>query len=172
MSFLFKFICVCGGVAVLVAANLFRYNEPIDVRPLIANKQGARQSLISQETTDLSSVAQLSELQFVQTFSRPLFSETRKKFVKPAPKKKQPAKKVAKKKADPTKPAPKIRILGLSTSNGAKKTLIKLAGSPNPEWVSEGEKIGGWEVVEIATDSIKIANANREVSIDLFPKQK
>lgn len=170
MSGWLKILFLGVAIGALVVLNLFRYDEPIATEPLIANSKSSETNVFTDEIEATQSVEQLAELQFIQTFSRPLFSENRKKYVKPvAVKKKAPAKPVAKK-AAPPKPLPKIRILGISISNGTKRTLVKLPKQPAAKWFEKGSKIDGWEVVEISSHAVKIANANREVSIALFPK--
>lgn len=173
MSMALKILLSFSGVAVLVLVNLFRYDQPMDVGPLVADPKAAKKDVFSQSIETIDSLEELSELQFVQTFSRPLFSETRKKYVKPVPvKKKKPVKKVAKKPPPPPKPLPKIKVLGISMANGVRRTLVKVAQEPNAKWLEAGAKINGWKVTEIADDGVKIANANREVSIALFPEKK
>ena len=172
MSSWLKWLLVSVIMSGIVVVNLFRYNESIETSPLNAHNRTNQSEILTSKIDSIQSVEQLAELQFVQTFSRPLFSETRKKYIKPVPVKKKPPPKKVVKKAAPPKPVPKIKILGISMSNGLRRTLVKLPKQPNAKWIEQGAKINGWEIVEITTDSVKIGNANREVSIALFPEKK
>lgn len=169
MSNFAKLGLILFAILMLIAVNLYRYDQPIEVTPIVINAKKTDQTLLTQETNTVQTVGQLAELKFIQTYSRPLFSENRRKYIKPPPPKKKPApvKKVAKKPA-PVLPPPNLQILGISQSNGTMKTLVKLDTSPDSEWISKGETISGWEVQEITNDSVTIVNADREISIGLY----
>ncbi len=170
MSTLLKAGAVTASIAGLMLANLSIADHPVNTSPITA--QQSRDSMFSDADTGghTKQTADLSELSFVETFSRPLFAKNRRRW-EPPPPSKPPPKRVV----QPKKPAvrqidrPDFNLIGVSISDGAAKALVRRNSELEPVWVSEGEAVGGWIVSAIDSQSISVRQKDQTVSIDLYP---
>ena len=169
-----KLAVFCVACACLGLVNLYLSNDPVDATPITNGAPSAGQLGGGEENTAGSGTGHIEELTFVQTFSRPLFSQDRRKYQPPAPKPKPEPKKVvaAEPAPEPVIDPPDFRLVGVSISGQAARALVVSSSSPDPRWVAEGETIGRWTLVRIADDSISVAQSGKEVVLELYPKDR
>ena len=167
-------ILVFGSIlAALALANLYMSAQPVDV------------SGISPKTTPINQLAgadgdeagngtdHIEALTFVQTFSRPLFSQDRRKYQPPEAKPKPKPKKVVKKQpaAKPVQP-PSFRLIGVSIVGTAARALIVGGSTGGPEWIAEGDAISEWTLTKVHDQSILVTQGEMEVMIELYPQSQ
>ena len=155
-------LCAFSGI---VGLNLLRYDEPIEITPLMSAPNDIRRSVADLQNGTADGFQQITDATFVQTFSRPLFNENRRKFVKAA--KPEPVKQVKITNTGPVA-SPDIRILGISFTTGDRAALIKLPDEPNAIWYRLGETIGAWKLVSIENDRIGIQNGDSTASVEMY----
>lgn len=172
MRTLVKFAAIGGVMVVLALANLYMLGRPIDTSPILNGARAAKQLAGGATADETEGTGHIEELTFVQTFSRPLFSQTRRKFQPPKPKPKPEPAKVAKQQPakKPVQP-PKFRVVGISINVGGSRALIVGGPVGKPQWFLEGEDIGRWKLAAIAGEAITVTQGGQEVSIALYPTE-
>ncbi|MGX5805654.1 hypothetical protein ACWGS9_31195 [Bradyrhizobium sp. Arg314] len=156
------------AAAGLIATNVVLYETAVDVSPVApAQRTGAR------PPTGVDQSATAADMGgFAETFERPLFSPTRRKFV-PAPVEPKP---VAVTAAPPTPPPQQVAVsvvapslLGISISSGTARALLKTEGSAAADWYANGETIDGWTVSAIDKDQAVLTRDGRKARLSLYP---
>lgn len=166
-------MAVLGAAAIgIVSVNIEMGGTPVDISPIAAPARTPGNMSAGGGDSSRDDPARLSDLTFVQTFSRPLFSPNRRKYVAPPPPKKQQAKPAPVAKSEPQKQETpvNVQLVGISISGAYTKALVQTDLQPDPLWVSVGEKIGPWTVSEIGSGAITITADDRVVSINLYPE--
>ncbi|MER9934320.1 hypothetical protein [Mesorhizobium sp. M0088] len=169
----FAGLAVAAGIAGLVLINVALYNTPVDITPVVSGKghDGGPAST--------AGALQFPEAgDFSETFQRPLFTPTRRKFV-PPPVAPQPVEvAVAPVEQPPTPPpqevAPAVApsLLGISIHGGAAKALLRVAGSDAAIWYASGETVDGWTVSAIDKSQAVLERDGKVARIPLHPPWK
>ncbi|CCV09522.1 conserved exported hypothetical protein [Mesorhizobium metallidurans STM 2683] len=170
----FAALTLAAMIAGLVAVNVALYDTPVDIAP-IASKKGRDGGLAPGPAGSL----QLPDAgDFSETFERPLFSPTRRKFVPEpvtphpvevaaAPVEQQPV-------PPPQNAAPAVAptLLGISIHRGAAKALLRIAGSDTALWYGKDEIVDGWKVSTIDKDQAALERDGRVARIPLYPSSR
>ncbi|MCP9229983.1 hypothetical protein NMG46_06950 [Mesorhizobium sp. LMG 17147] len=156
-------------IAGLVAVNVALYDTPVDIAP-IASAKGRDGGMTSAPGGSLE-IPDLGD--FSETFERPLFSPTRRKFV-PEPIEPQPVEVAAvavEQPAPPQNAAPAVApsLLGISIHGGAAKALLRIAGADNAFWYGNGETVDGWTVSTIDKNQAVLERNGKVARISLYP---
>ncbi|MFK0693142.1 hypothetical protein ACFX5Q_34165 [Mesorhizobium sp. IMUNJ 23033] len=171
MSGRFAALAIAGGIAGLCAVNASLYNRPVNLAPIASAK--ARDGAVA---TGVSGSLQLSNAgDFSETFARPLFSPSRRKFV-PEPVAPPPAEVAADAAPQPpaqslpeVAPAAAPSLLGISIHGGAAKALLRQAGSDATHWYGKDETVDDWRVSVIEKDGAVLERNGKVTRILLYP---
>lgn len=170
----FAALVVAAIIAGLVVVNVSLYNTPVDIAP-IAFAKGRDSGL----TPGRAGSLQIPDAgDFTETFERPLFSPTRRKFV-PEPVVPQPVE-VASAPAEqqpappPDNIAPAVipSLLGISIHSGAAKALLRIAGSDAALWYGKDETVDGWKVSAIDKGQAVLERDGKVARISLYPSSQ
>jgi hypothetical protein len=103
--------------------------------------------------------------EFGETVRRPLFTATRRPFVPadPAPRAAEPAA------AEPTRPPPNVRLVGVVIDAGKKRALLRTPEQPRGRWVEEGDTIDGWLLRSVRADAAIVALGRETHELRLYP---
>ena len=167
----FAGLAIAGLIAGLVLVNVALYDTPVDISPVASGKghdggvASATGSLQFPEGGDFS-----------ETFQRPLFTPTRRKFVAP-PAGPPPVEVVAaavEQAPSPPEapPAAAPSLLGISIHGGAAKALMRVAGSETAIWYGSGETVDGWTVSAIDKDQAVLERNGKVARVPLYPPWK
>lgn len=168
----FVALAMAAMIAILVLVNVSLYNTPVDIS-LIASAKGRDGNLISDPGGSLQIP---SPGDFAETFERPLFTPTRRKFV-PEPVAPKPvevaAAPIEQQPAPPQNAAPTIApsLLGISIHGGAAKALLQIAGGNDALWYGSGENVDGWTISSIDKDQAVLERGGKVTHIRLYPVQ-
>jgi hypothetical protein len=90
-----------------------------------------------------------------EVVERPLFSETRRPVPPEAPKETAPTKPLA------------ASVLGIFLAPGARRAVLEVGQPPQVMRVGEGDRVEGWTVSRIASDSVELArgSARQEIRV-------
>ena len=165
----FAGLAIVAVIAAIALVNVVLYDAPVDITPVASGKghdggpASAAGSLQFPEAGDFS-----------ETFQRPLFTPTRRKFVPPpiapppvevavAPVEQAPA-------PPPPEAAPVVApsLLGISIHGGAAKALLRVAGSETALWYGNGESVDGWTVSTIDKDQAVLERDGKVARIPLY----
>lgn len=157
-----------GIAAGLIATNVVLYDTAVDISPVATVQRAGGKppaGMVQSATTpDMSS--------FAETFERPLFSPTRRKFV-PAPVEPKPVAVAAALAAPPPQetaaPAAAPSLLGISVSGGTARALLQVEGGAAADWYANGETVDGWTVSAIDKDEAVLTRDGREARLSLYP---
>lgn len=152
----------------LIATNVVLYDTTVDISPLApAQRTGARQQAGAVQGAAVPDPDGLAE-----TFERPLFSPTRRKFV-PAPAEPKPVEVAAAPVAPPPQEtaAPVVlpSLLGISIGSGTARALLKIEGGTAADWYANGETVDGWTVSAIGKDQAVLTRNGQEARLLLYP---
>lgn len=154
----------------LIAMNIALYNTPVDISPTMpAQRTGAKSQagIASPSTTP-------DTTNFAETFERPLFSPSRRKFV-PAPVEEKPVEvastpPAAQPQPQPSAPpSPPPSLLGISVSGGNAKALLQVAGGGPATWFANGEAVDGWTISRIDGNQAVLMRDGQETRLSLYP---
>ena len=170
----FAGLAIAAVIAALALVNVALYDTPVDITPVASGKghdggpTSVAGSLQFPEAGDLS-----------ETFQRPLFTPTRRKFVPPPVAPPPPVEvavaPVAPAPAPPPPEAPPAvapSLLGISIQGGAAKALLRVAGSGAAVWYGNGETVDGWTVSAIDKDQAVLERDGKVARIPLYPPWK
>jgi hypothetical protein len=159
------------AAAALALINVLLYETPVDISPTAPSAQrNTREAQAG--ATGLPAAADSTG--FAETFARPLFTPTRRKFV-PVPKRAPVPAQVA---SDPTPPAQPVAsapplqapaLLGISINGASARVLLKSAGAEAANWYSNGETIDGWTVSGVEKDAAILERGGKSARILLYP---
>ncbi len=160
-------------LAAVVMANLYMAAQPVDVSGISPKNRPTNQLAGAGASEAGNGTDHIEALTFVQTFSRPLFSQDRRKFQPPKAKPKPKPKKVAKKQPakKPARP-PDFRLIGVSIVGTAARALIVGDSTEGPEWIAEGDAIAEWTLTKVHDQSILVTQGEMEVMIELYPQSQ
>jgi hypothetical protein len=109
---------------------------------------------------------------YPESFARPIFSPTRRPFVPPPP---EPVPEVETEPAlmpVPEAAAPpdvtQILLKGVRLINEKQQALILSAVSPVAQWLSVGDEIAGFQLVEISDDQIILEAGQQKIEVKLY----
>jgi hypothetical protein len=109
-----------------------------------------------------------------QFTTRPLFAEGRRPF-EPAPVAPEPpVVAVPELTPEPVEtaseplPSPQIRLLGVMVSGEVRKALIFDESTGQQTWLSEGEAVQGWTLIEVSNNSMRLKVEDAEIAFNLF----
>ncbi|MER9470750.1 hypothetical protein NKI82_33920 [Mesorhizobium sp. M0482] len=164
----FAALAVAAIVAGLVAVNVALYDTPVDIAP-IASAKGRDGGMMSAPGGSL----QIPDAgDFSETFERPLFSPTRRKFV-PEPVAPQPVEvasmAVEQPAAQNVAPAVAPSLLGISIDGGSAKALLQIAGADGASWYGNGETVDGWTLSAIDKNQAVLERDGKTTRISLYP---
>jgi general secretion pathway protein N len=113
-------------------------------------------------------LAERSLSDFGEIVGRPLFTATRRPYVPadPVPVRAEPAA------AEPRRPPPNVRLIGIVIDAGKKRALLRTPGQPRGRWVEEGETIDGWQVRRVLTDAAILALGPGTHELRLYPARE
>ena len=102
---------------------------------------------------------------FAEIVGRPLFTATRRPHVpaEPAPVRAEPTP------AEPRRPPPNVRLIGVVIDAGKKRALLRTPEQPRGRWVEEGETIEGWQVRSVQADAAILAFGPGTHELRLYP---
>jgi len=159
-------------LAILVLVNVSLYNTPVDISPIVSAK-GRDGGLVSGTGGSLQ-IPNAGD--FAETFERPLFTPTRRKFV-PEPVAQKPVEvasaPVEQQPAPPQNVVPTIApsLLGISIHGGAAKALLQIAGGKDALWYGNGETVDGWTISSVDKDQAVLERDGKVARIPLYPGQ-
>ncbi|MER8887676.1 hypothetical protein [Mesorhizobium sp. M0816] len=155
-------------IAGLVAVNLVLYETPVDTAPTLSAK--ARDGGVAPGSPGSLQIPEAGD--FTETFERPLFSPTRRKFV-PEPVASQPVEvasvAVEQPAAQNVAPAVAPSLLGISIHGGSAKALLQIAGAESASWYGNGETVDGWTVSTVNKDQAVLERDGKITRISLYP---
>ena len=158
---------VVGANVVAWAPMVWLAGNPLDTTavPIDQSGRGAGVDVAAQDDLELD----FSELTPVHSYSRPLFSRTRKPW---QPATRAPEQQVQQRpQAAPQQPPPAVKLVGVSMSgNAVSRALLRHEVEIEPIWVLEGDELDGWMVARIDMHSIELRQGDRTISIDLYPE--
>lgn len=169
----FAGLAIAAVAAALALVNVALYDTPVDITPVASGKghdggpASAAGSLQFPEAGDFS-----------ETFQRPLFTPTRRKFVPPPVAPPPPVEvAVAPVEQAPTPPPPEVPVvapslLGISIHGGAAKALLRVAGSETALWYGSGDTVDGWTVSAIDKDQAVLERDGKVARVPLYPPWK
>ena len=166
-------LVIAAAVASLVLVNMALYDRPVRLTP-IASAKGRDGGL----APGVAGSLQIPDAgDFSETFERPLFSPSRRKFVPPvAPPPVEVAVAPVAQPAAPPPPevAPAVApsLLGISIHGGAAKALLRIAGAEAAVWYGNGETVDGWTISAIDKDEAVLKRDGKVARIPLFPPWK
>lgn len=168
MMRLLSALCLGAAAAALVLTNLVLYETPVDISPLSPSQRSTPKAAAAGSSETVPDVAAFSE-----TFERPLFSPTRRKFV-PAPVEQKPIAVAAKPVSQPepqpaAAPVAAPSLLGVSINGGTARALLQAAGGGAAVWYASGETVDGWTVSAIDRDQAILRREGQEARISLYP---
>ena len=146
-------LMLLGVVGSLGFLNWHLYQSTVDTTPLALPDQATPGDALKPQD-DLALPAARSEAAFPQFVARPLFHPDRKPIERVKPAVVEAAKSVA-----PIQPpSEKLQLIGLM-QKGPKdyRALIRGPGNSPGEWLAVGDEIQGWQLWEIAPDSVVLA---------------
>ncbi|MDX8525887.1 hypothetical protein RFM68_15345 [Mesorhizobium sp. MSK_1335] len=160
------------GVAAgaLALTNVALYETPVDISPTAPSAQRNMRELQA-GTTGLPAAADSTG--FAETFARPLFTPTRRKFIPVA--EGAPQAQVASDPIPPAQPvasappAPAPALLGISINGAGARVLLKAAGTEQANWYGSGETVDGWTVSAVDKDAATLQRDGKAARILLYP---
>lgn len=172
MSGFVKAIALAAVLGAIGVVNVLMMREPVATSPI--NPMSTRQTQLPETGKDSGTPAALPAdgLAFVQSFSRPLFAEDRRKYQPPVVQKPTPVAKAAARKKKPASPPPAISLLGVSITGGTAKALISANDGGSAEWRERGETIGDWEISGIDENNLILKQNDREAVFNLHPEKQ
>jgi hypothetical protein len=105
---------------------------------------------------------------YPETLAHPVFHKTRLPYTPPPP---APAPAAAKPAAAPVIIDPGLVLGGVTMDGSLKKVYVFSKGNPEGAWISEGEAFLGWTVQSIDSDTAKLKQGTRTLSLDLYPSR-
>ncbi|TPM32790.1 hypothetical protein [Mesorhizobium sp. B2-3-4] len=159
-----------AAAAALALANVALYDTPVDISP---TRPSAQRSLREAQDPATGLPAEIDASGFAETFARPLFTPTRRKFVPVADG--APLAPVA---ADPVAPAQPVAsaapaaapaLLGVSISGAGARVLLQPAGADKANWYGSGETVDGWRVAGVEKDAATLERDGKSARILLYP---
>lgn len=160
-------LAIAAVVAGLALVNVALHDTPVDITPIASGKgydgalTAAKGSLQFPEAGDLG-----------ETFQRPLFTPTRRKFAA------QPVEQ-ASVELDTTAveqlpheaaTAFAPSLMGVSIHGGVAKALLRVPGSGSAAWYGNGETAGGWTVSVIDRNQIVLERDGEVARVPLYPQ--
>ena len=169
----FTALAIAAVIAGLVLVNVALYDTPVDITP-VASGKGHDGGVAS-----VAGSLQFPEAgNFSETFQRPLFTPTRRKFVAPPVAPPPPVEVVAAVEQPPPPPPPEAApaiapsLLGISIHGGTAKALLRIAGSESAVWYGNGETVDGWTVSAIDKDQAVLERDGKVARVPLYPPWK
>ena len=170
-------LAISAAIAGLVLVNVALYDTPVDITPVVSGKGHDGASAAAAGSLQFPEAGNFSE-----TFERPLFMPTRRKFVAPPPAP-PPVEVVAAAIEQPSAlppppplpeaaPAAAPSLLGISINGGAAKALLRVAGKDAAIWYASGDTVDGWTVSSIDKDQAVLERDGKEARIPLYPPWK
>jgi hypothetical protein len=98
-------------------------------------------------------------LDFHATLERPLFNDDRQPDEAPADAPEQAG--------QAPEALPPVRLTAIITEADGRSALLQQAGDPQPSRLREGERLGGWTVLDIQEDKVVLGSAERRSEIPL-----
>lgn len=152
------------AIASLAVFNLVMSQTEIDLSP-VQGELPSRQAPNSKQEKTRPDIADLS---LEQSLARPLFSPTRRDYVaEETPI--EPVEEVVEEASQQQDTSPlQLTLRGTRTFSGVRSALVALPDELG-DWVTVGDKIGGWTIVEVGADRLVVGRAGENVSVALYP---
>ncbi|QIA22020.1 hypothetical protein [Mesorhizobium sp. AA22] len=169
----FAALALAASIAGLAVVNAWLYDTPIDIAPIVSAK--GRDGGLAPSSAGSLQMPNAGD--FTETFERPLFSPTRRKFI-PEPVAPQPVEvasvPVEQPALVPENVAPAVvpLLLGISIYSGAAKVLLRTAGSDAALWYGKDETVDGWKVSTIDKDQAVLERDGKVTRISLYPSSQ
>ncbi|MER9071069.1 hypothetical protein NKH84_32035 [Mesorhizobium sp. M0902] len=164
----FAALALAAVIASLVAVNVALYDTPVDIAPIVSAK--GRDGGLAPSSPGWLQIPEAGD--FSETFERPLFSPTRRKFVpEPVQRTAVEVASVAVEQPPPQNLAPIVApsLLGISIHRGAAKALLRIAGADAAVWYGNGEIVDGWTLSTIDKDEAVLERDGKITRISLYP---
>jgi hypothetical protein len=65
-------------------------------------------------------------------------------------------------------PLPQMRLIGMMESGGIRRALILDESTGQQIWLTEGEAIQGWILIEVGNSTVRLKAENTEIAFNLF----
>ncbi|WP_245525305.1 hypothetical protein [Mesorhizobium sp. M8A.F.Ca.ET.213.01.1.1] len=159
------------AAAALALTNVVLYEAPVDISPTAPPAQRNTREPQAGATGLPDAVDSTG---FAETFARPLFTPTRRRFL-PSPKEPTTPAQMEAVPATPAAPvasappAPAPALLGISINGGSARVLLKSAGAEAANWYGNGETIDGWTVSGVEKDAATLERRGKLARILLYP---
>ncbi|WP_217568734.1 hypothetical protein [Mesorhizobium sp. GbtcB19] len=159
------------AAAALALTNIVLYETPVDISPTAPS---AQRNMREAQAGATGLTASADSTGFAETFARPLFTPTRRKFVPVAEGAPAPTQ-VATDPTPPTQPVasaaplPAPALLGISINGASARVLLKSAGADAANWYGNGETIDGWTVSGVERDAATLERGGKSTRILLYP---
>ncbi|GGG23958.1 hypothetical protein GCM10010924_61900 [Rhizobium wenxiniae] len=152
------------AIAILAVFNLVMSQTEIDLSPL----QGKLPSRPAPNSKTEKTGPEIADLSLEQSLARPLFSPTRRDYVAEETPIEPVAEAVEEASKQPVTSPLQLSLRGTRTFNGVRSALVALPDQQG-DWVSVGDEIDGWTIVEVGTDRLVVGRAGEKVSVALYP---
>ncbi len=168
MNQIAKLALLSAVLGILAVVNVHMSREPLATTPVLTGVRSPAQLPAGDGGSGEGDESSQTTLTFVQSFSRPLFNEDRRKYQPPQKKPEPKGKKVAK---DTNLPPPPVKLIGVSVSQGSSRALIVNTENDSTIWLAIGDSISDWEAVSIDPNTLVLKNGDRTVNLNLHPDE-
>jgi len=107
----------------------------------------------------LPEVPKLPLATYTATLERPVFSESRSQVVSTSSQVETPRQ---------ISSTPKLRVAAIIIREGERQAMLEFGNPPKQHLVKEGESVSGWEIANIAEESVTVTSGGREHRIELM----
>ncbi|MER9843853.1 hypothetical protein NKJ59_21735 [Mesorhizobium australicum] len=155
----------------LALANLTLYDTPVDISP---TKASAQHNVRQLQQAAAGAPAASGNNSFAETFERPLFTPTRRKFIPAADGARpvQPASDALPQPVPGAGPTAAPSLLGVSLGGANARALFKVAGAEKANWYGSGETVDGWTVSRVETDAATLERDGKSKRLLLYPPRQ
>ncbi|WP_312408649.1 hypothetical protein [Rhizobium sp.] len=152
------------AIASLAVFNLVMSQTEIDLSPV----QGELPARLAPNSKTEKTGPDIAGLSLEQSLTRPLFSPTRRDYVAEETPTVPVEEVVEEPPLQPDTSPLQLTLLGTRTFNGIRSALVALPDQQG-DWVSVGDEIDGWTIVEVGTDRLVVGRAGQNVTVALYP---
>jgi len=151
--------------------NYHWFQTPVETSPIDENQSEVIQQEEESNNSEVNvEIEFASASQVVHTYSRPLFSETRRKWAPKTSPTTQPKPVKTEEKIEENFQAnpPDIEILGISMLPGKAIVLVNDKTTNTVNWINSKQKIQGWQIVAISADTVELFLGGKTATFHLY----